>query len=213
MVLDELFAAPQRPRFRITAGAAVVLALVAAAVVVLAVALQPRSSGMQAATTGTPTATVVDAAPTAAPRVLVHVLGAVVSPGVYELGPGGRVVDAIAAAGGFTADAETAAINLARIAVDGEQLYVPRIGEEPRPAPGGVDGGGVAPGGAGGGLLNINTATVAELDTLPRIGPAIAQRIIDHREANGPFASIDDLGEVPGIGDATLEGLRDKVTV
>lgn len=212
---DELFAAPQRPRFRITLGAAVVLALVVAAVLVLAIALQPRSSGLSDASTVPPTAlaTTSAAAPTidstAEVGALVHVLGAVAEPGVYQLAPGARVVDAVTAAGGLAGDADAAAVNLARIAVDGEQIYVPRIGEEPRPAP---ESAGDAPG-DGGGLINVNTASASELETLPRIGPAMSQRIIDYREANGPFASIDDLGEVPGIGDATLEGLRPLVTV
>lgn len=215
--LEALFAAPERPRLRVTAGAAVVLALVVAAVVVLVVALQPRpAGGIPAQAVPTAADGSVPVEPVAEPPasgVLVHVLGQVVSPGVYEIGPGGRVVDAIGAAGGLTADADTAAVNLARPVVDGEQLYVPAIGETPpMPAPDAADGTGTGAGG-GGGLVNLNTAGAAELQTLPRIGPAMAQRIIDHREANGPFAAVDDLIDVAGIGEATLEGLRPLVTV
>ena len=215
--LDALFAAPQRPRFRITAGAAVILALVVAAVVVLAVALQPRPAGGVPALADT-TATLLEPVeidpaptPTAAAPALVHVLGQVRAPGVYEIGPEGRVVDAIGAAGGLTGEADTAAVNLARAVVDGEQIYVPAIGEAPPPAPPGPE----SPGGgaAAGGLVNVNTAGPAELETLPRIGPALAARIIQHREANGPFAAVDDLLDVAGIGESTLEGLRPLVTV
>ncbi|NLT26953.1 MAG: ComEA family DNA-binding protein [Microbacteriaceae bacterium] len=217
-----MFVEPQRPRLRITAGAAVIVALVVAAVVVLAVALQPRPAGGVPALAA-PTATSLDAVPvdaapapveTPAATALVHVLGQVPSPGVYEIGPGGRVVDAIAAAGGLTDEADTAAVNLARPVVDGEQIYVPAIGETPPVPPGGGDAEGASDGtGSAGGLVNLNTATAAQLETLPRIGPAMAQRIIDHREANGPFAAVDDLIDVAGIGEATLEGLRPLVTV
>ena len=226
--LDALFASPQRPRVKVTLGATVVLTLVAAAIVVLVIALQPRSAngmpmlddlaadvgtdGVPVPTAGAPTGA-GGAAATATPSVVVHVLGAVRNPGVYELAATSRVVDAISAAGGVLDDAELAAVNLARTLVDGEQLYVPRIGETPPvSAPDAASGGG-ASGSANGGLVNLNTATLAELDTLPRIGPALAQRIIDYRTANGPFAAIDDLADVPGIGDATLEGLRALVTV
>lgn len=136
--------------------------------------------------------------------VYVHVAGAVVAPGLYRLSAGARVVDVIAAAGGFAEDAEKGAVNLARPLSDGEQLVVPLIGEEPA-------GGVAAP--AGDGRINLNTATVAELDTLPRIGPALAQRIIDWRDTNGRFTSVEDLLAVPGIGDKMLESLRDLVMV
>lgn len=147
--------------------------------------------------------------------VLVHVLGAVVRPGLVELSSGARVVDAVAAAGGFTADADPAGVNLARPVVDGEQLVVAAVGHVPAPVPDGTtDAGG---GGTGAttpdGLVHLNTADVAELDTLPRIGPALAQRIIDWRESNGPFTSVDQLLEVAGIGDAVFSGLADRVTL
>ncbi|MFF2273831.1 helix-hairpin-helix domain-containing protein [Agromyces sp. NPDC058136] len=147
----------------------------------------------------------------ASPVVLVHVLGAVVEPGLVELDEGSRVVDAIAAAGGLTADADPAGVNLARAVADGEQLVVPIVGAVPPAGP--VAGGAAA--GAGGapadGKVHLNTADVAELDTLPRIGPALAQRIIDWREANGPFTSTEQLLDVAGIGDAVYSGLADLV--
>ncbi|QAY74150.1 ComEA family DNA-binding protein [Agromyces protaetiae] len=144
--------------------------------------------------------------------VLVHVLGAVAEPGLVELGEGARVVDAVAAAGGFSADADPAGVNLARPVADGEQLVVPRVGELPPPQAAGAAGRG---GGAGAadGLVHLNTADVAALDTLPRIGPALAQRILDWREANGGFTSVDQLREVAGIGDATFAGLVDLVAL
>jgi competence protein ComEA len=112
-------------------------------------------------------------------------------------------VDAVAAAGGFTDVADQSGINLARFVTDGEQLRVPAIGEVP-PAPAGT---------TAGGLVNLNTADAAALETLPRVGPALATRIIEWRDANGGFGSIDDLKNVTGIGDKTFDGLKDLVTV
>lgn len=144
--------------------------------------------------------------------VYVHVSGAVAAPGLYVLATGARVVDAIASAGGFADDADTDAVNLARALDDGEQLYVPRAGEVPAGAPPGASGGGAA-GPAAGGLVNLNTADATALETLPRIGPALAARIIAWRDDNGGFTSVDDLLAVPGIGDKMLASLRDLVTV
>ena len=137
------------------------------------------------------------------PPVYVHVFGAVANPGPLIEPVQARVVDVIAAAGGLTPEADENAINLARPLSDGEQLQVPAVGESPTESP--VDG--------GDGRVNLNTADVTALDTLPRVGPAIAQRIIDWRESNGRFTSVDDLLSVPGIGEKMLAGLRDLVTV
>lgn len=147
------------------------------------------------------TVAVDDARP---PIVYVHVFGAVASPGLYRLEEGARVVDVIAAAGGLIAEADETAINLARPLADGEQLRVPAVGEEPAAAEA-TD--------PGDGRVNLNTADIPALDTLPRVGPAIAQRIIDWRETNGAFTSVEDLLSVPGIGEKMLAGLRDLVTV
>ncbi len=154
---------------------------------------------------------------------VVHVAGAVERPGVVELPAGSRVAAAVAAAGGALEDAELSAVNLARPVVDGEQVYVPRVGEVAPGAaagaggPGGVEAtGGPSTSGGGpadAGLVDLNTADLAALDTLPGVGPAIAQRILQWRETNGPFHSVDELLEVSGIGPATLERLRDRVRV
>lgn len=141
-------------------------------------------------------------------RIFVHVSGAVTEPGLYQLAAGARLFDAVGAAGGMRDDADAAAVNLARTVDDGEQIHVPAVGDAPQTA---APGGGTA--GAAGGKVDLNTADVAALDGLPRIGPAIAQRIIDWRDANGRFTSVDDLLGVPGIGDKMLAGLRDLVTV
>lgn len=152
--------------------------------------------------------------------LVVHVSGAVQSPGVVHLPPGSRVEDAPRAAGGTTEEADLAAINLARPVADGEQIQVPVPGEElPAATAAGGDGGGVpaADGGegeaAGGGTIDLNTASAAELEELPGVGPSIAQRILEHREKNGPFTSVDGLLEVSGIGPATLEKIRDRARV
>jgi competence protein ComEA len=142
--------------------------------------------------------------------IVVHVAGSVRSPGVYEVSADARVVDAVEAAGGLTADAAGDAINLAARLVDGQRVYVPRVGETPPPEPtsGGspVDSVPVGP-------IDLNSATAAQLETLPGIGPATAAAIIAHRDLHGPFASVDDLTEVSGIGDSKLAAIRGLVTV
>jgi competence protein ComEA len=150
--------------------------------------------------------------PTLTPApIRVHVSGAVRQPAVYELAPGSIVQDAVDAAGGPASNADLDCINLALELRDQQQVYVPRQGETSPPPP--VSGGELDSGGSTGSLVNINTATTAELETLPRIGPAMAQRIVEYREANGPFAAIEDVQDVPGIGPATFEGLKDRITV
>lgn len=153
-----------------------------------------------------------EASPTAGPApspstILVHVAGRVKRPGVYELHDGDRVIDAIQAAGGPRKDAYLDALNLAAPLADGQQVLVPRL------VPGGPGGtvGTVGPGPPG--LVNVNTASAAELEALPGIGPVLAQRIVDHRTEHGPFGAVDDLLSVSGIGEATLAELRDLVTV
>lgn len=133
--------------------------------------------------------------------VFVHVVGEVVTPGIVELPAGARVTDALDKAGGLTAAADSASINLARIVTDGEQIVVARRGATSASA------------GMVGGKVSINRADVDALDSLPGIGPAIAGRIVDYREAHGPFTSIEAIDSVPGIGAALLEGIRDLVTL
>lgn len=238
---------PPEPRTRLRAGvgAVVVLLLVAAAAVVVVALLGaaggtrtiavPGPGASTAATDGGAAAggaSGTDAssdglsaggagtgggssAPTAV--LFVHVLGAVGAPGLYELGEGARVIDAIAAAGGLTGDADPSGVNLARPLADGEQLRVPRVGEvvaAPGPVAGAAGGaaGGAAPG-APAALVDLNTADAVALDALPGIGPALAARIIEWRETNGGFRSVEDLDAVSGIGPAVLERLRPLVTV
>lgn len=152
----------------------------------------------------------------AAAPIFVHVVGAVHSAGVVELTSGARVRDAIEAAGGASDAAVLSGVNLARLVTDGEQLIVPdeetlAAGAASVPSAGASVG--ASPPGAGEALVNLNTADATLLETLPRVGPALASRIIDWREANGSFASIDQLLEVTGIGAKTLAGFRDRVTV
>ncbi|MDD2553924.1 MAG: ComEA family DNA-binding protein [Desulfotomaculaceae bacterium] len=152
----------------------------------------------------------------------VHVIGAVTNPGVYRLPADQRIVDAVSLAGPL-AEADLDALKLAAKIVDGQDIYVPFQGEQSGPAPAGGQpaapdraGGGVFSAGAGAGtagLLNINTADQAQLDTLPGIGSALAQRIIQYRETNGPFQAIEDLKDVSGIGDKNFENMKDRITV
>lgn len=155
-------------------------------------------------------------APSAAPdRVVVHVSGAVRTPGVRELPGDARVGDAVDAAGGLVAEAFTDQLNLARPVRDGEQIHVPDAGEAAVAEPGAGSGpGGGAGGGVGaGGPVNLNHATAAQLEELPGIGPVLAERVVRHREANGGFRSVDELQQVPGIGEKILAGLEDLVGV
>ena len=130
--------------------------------------------------------------------VVVHVVGAVESPGVIELPENSRIIDALAKAGGAREDAVLSGINLARVLFDGEQIVVPSGADEPALVS--ID--------APPGLVSLSRGTSAELETLPRVGPATAARIIAWREENGPFTSVDDVLAVSGIGPATLEGFR-----
>jgi competence protein ComEA len=151
----------------------------------------------------------------AATEVVVHVAGAVASPGVRRLPPGSRVIDALDAAGGALPEADLARVNLAAPLVDGQQVYVPKPGEQPPVAAGAGAPNGAAGSGGGvpGALVNLNTATAEQLDALPGVGPATAAAIIAHRDQNGPFTSVDQLIDVRGIGEAKLEQLRDLVAV
>jgi competence protein ComEA len=153
-------------------------------------------------------------APTPEP-LRVHVAGAVVRPGVYELGDNSRVEDAVDAAGGFVVEADKNALNLAAHLEDGERIDIPYVaGFIPDEAEGFVviTEGTPSPL-AGEELVNINTASLQELDTLPGIGPTIAQRIIDYRTRNGPFATINDIVNVPGIGSATFAEIQALIAV
>jgi competence protein ComEA len=145
--------------------------------------------------------------------VVVHVAGAVVAPGVYRLSAGARVVDAIATAGGLRADAATDAVNQAALVRDGERVYVPAVGEAVPPGAMGSGSTGGTSSSVPTGPLDLNVATAEQLDTLPGVGPATAAAIVAYRDDHGPFATVDDLGEVRGIGPAKLEALRDLVRV
>jgi competence protein ComEA len=153
-------------------------------------------------------------------RALVHVAGAVRRPGVYRLADGARVQDAVRRAGGATSRANTGAINLAARVADGQQVVVPRRVVAPGggAATGGADGGDAAggaandaAGGAAAAPISLSTATVEQLDTLDGVGPATARKILDWRRQHGGFRSVDDLGQVPGIGPKRLAALRERV--
>ncbi|MEV7633316.1 ComEA family DNA-binding protein [Microbacterium sp. NPDC089318] len=210
--------APARPRLRLGVGAAVTLGLVVLSAAVgwgiLRGQAAPSESVALDGGTSAP-AEVGDGSGIAPPEGLyVHVLGEVVAPGLYIVDPEARLVDALAAAGGTLASADLQAVNLARPLSDGEQIVVPKVGAQPPPGGSGAPGTGAGPGADGAaGAVDLNTADQAALETLPRIGPALAQRIIDWRDENGRFRSVDDLLAVPGIGEKLLAGVREKVRV
>lgn len=237
-------------RLALSPRAAVVLAGVVVAValvVVLVGSLSGRGGAgaggvvVNGAPTVSPTAGAPDAGASAAgpaagegtattgtARVVVHVLGAVERDGVVRLPPSSRVTDAIERAGGATADADLAGLNLARVLTDGERLYVPRVGEDEVPsALDPVDGGAAAATGGGGSaddgagaaaaggaaVVDLNSADQAALETLPGIGPGLAGRILAWRDEHGRFTAVEDLLDVSGIGDVRFAELRDRVRV
>ncbi|MBD8584632.1 helix-hairpin-helix domain-containing protein [Frigoribacterium sp. CFBP 8766] len=224
-------AAPRGPRWRLGVGAVVVLVLAVLAVTVAISAAATRGGAGETAITSRPTP--ADAPSGAADSsgapgapgspVFVHVHGRVALPGLYELASGARVVDVVAAAGGFADDAEQGAVNLARPLVDGEQLYVPAVGETAAAGPGSGAGAGAGAGagsavgggasGPGAALVDLNSADAAALETLPGVGPATSAAILEWRRQNGAFRSVDDLLGVSGIGEKTLAKLSPLVTV
>lgn len=151
-----------------------------------------------------------------AAEAYVDVDGAVVRPGVYRLKDGARVSQAIDAAGGLTVEADVTGLNRASKITDGQKIYVPTVGEQQAAAAvGGAESSAATTPGAGSssGLVNINTASAAELQTLSGIGPSMAQSIIDDRSKNGPFASVDDLMRVSGIGEKKLAKIKDCICI
>jgi competence protein ComEA len=154
-----------------------------------------------------PGVAVSSVSPSPSVTLIVDVAGEVKQPGVYEFAEGDRVIDAIERAGGQLPKADLSLLNLAAPLTDGTQILVPKSG----PPGAVVPGGGTA--GSSSGLINVNSASATELETLPGIGEVLAATIIEYREQNGPFASVDDLIDVSGIGPATLEEIRDQVTV
>lgn len=152
-------------------------------------------------------------------RIVVDVVGAVVRPGLHELPATSRVADAVEAAGGLTAEADRLRLNLAEPLSDGSRLWVPAVGESAGPevvpvtvGTGDSSRAGAAVGRAGA-RLNVNTADAAALEELPGIGPALAAAIVERRRRSGPFATVDELTEVSGIGPAKLEQIRPLATV
>lgn len=143
----------------------------------------------------------------------VYVNGAVVNPAIYELPPGSWVEQAIEAAGGFTAEANTAVINLAAPLADGAQIYVPTLAERASEPPAGVSEPATDSAVSTTDMVNINSATLEQLDTLPGIGPSTAENIIVYREQHGPFASIEAIMDVPGIGQAKFDQIQALITV
>ncbi|MGB2758277.1 MAG: helix-hairpin-helix domain-containing protein [Acidimicrobiia bacterium] len=228
-----------RNRPRVSAGAAVIAATMlglvwhqsAGSTPSAAVSASSTRSGQAATSTSFSTGANVHGSAASAKNgtkdapqsVIVHIAGAVVTPGVRTVPGTARVADAIAAAGGARPDADLDRINLAAAVEDGTRIFIPVIGQ-PIPAVVAATGGSASAAGgsgttggtgstSGGALINLNTATQAELETLPGVGPSLAKAILDQRASNGGFTSIDQLRSVRGIGDKRYGDLADKVTV
>lgn len=208
-------------RLRVGLGGGIVLVVVAAGIAVLLTALLGHPSTAASSFAGSTSASYrssstssPSAAPSAADQAnlgggngstaLVQVSGQVVKPGLYELSTGSRVVDAIAAADGFTDNADQSGLNLAQIVADGQQVVVPVKGAHP-PAPA------TSPDGTA--TVNINTADATALETLDGIGPALAARILAYRTAHGGFRSVGDLQNVTGIGPKKFAAIKNKVSI
>lgn len=154
-------------------------------------------------------------------EVYVHVVGRVRSPGVVRVRAGSRVADAVAKAGGVGQSADAAQVNLARVVVDGEQIVVPAKGEQLAAmpggagpaAPGGAAAGGAVAGGSGDGVVSLNSADQTTLESLPGVGPVLAERIIEWRTTNGGFTTVEELNEVSGIGEKLFAQISPKVSV
>ena len=193
----------QRRRLLLAAAGSLALILLAGRFVLGAgtttVAPLPPPPAESAGVTGLPAA-----------RVVVDVVGAVRRPGLYRLEQGTRIADAVARAGGATGKADLWMVNLAAPLADGEQVVVPRRGTAAAAAGGGAAGAGPAP---TTGPLQLSTATLDELDSLPGIGPVTAQKILDYRAKHGAFTSVDELDAVPGIGPSRMDQLRDLVAL
>jgi len=143
--------------------------------------------------------------------IIVHITGAVVKPGVYKLAPGARVMQAVDAAGGLLAEAYSDTLNFAAPVSDGQMIYITRLGETPPPAA--LPQLPAAGSTANNGLVNINKATASQLESLPCIGPTLAERIITYRDTVGLFKSIEEIDLVKGIGAACIEKIRDLITL
>ncbi len=200
----------RRARVRVGVGAALILVLVGLGCAVFITAITPHGSSSvvapSALASASPSSNGLPGSNGLSGAVIyVHILGQVNDPGLYALHDGDRAVDVVAAAGGLTPSADPAALNLARFLSDGEQIIVPAVGQSA--AASGAGGGTAIPG-----KVNINTADEPTLETLPRVGPAMAARILAWRAANGRFTAVEDLMSVSGIGEKTFEGLKDLVT-
>src|SRR5436190_16306287 len=186
------------------------LLLAASALVLLLLAVRfllPAGTTTPAAPLPPPPAPGTSAVGTPTARVVVDVVGAVRQPGLYRLSQGSRIADAIARAGGATSKAALAQVNLAAPLADGEQVVVPARGQAGGAVPATGSGAGATPTAP----VQLSTATLEELDGLPGVGPATAQKILDYRTKHGAFSSVDELDAVPGIGPKRLEQLRDLV--
>ena len=221
--MEQLVDVVQRLRERfgdralVTAAVLLGAGLLAIVVPALLGATDDRSAPADADTTVSQLFDAPTTTTTSTPLFVVHVLGAVRSPGLYRLPRGSRIADALEVAGGVGEDIDMERVNLAAPLADGQRVYIPRVGQPTAADPSNASGP-TAAGDAGGGQLagspiDLNVAEAQQLETLPGVGPSTAAAILDHRRTVGRFSSVDELLDVRGIGEAKLDAIRDLVTV
>lgn len=178
------------------------------------VAAPPASAGDPSPTaSGENVAQPFDEPGPSANDIVLHVSGAVAKPGIVRVGEQARIVDAIEAAGGLTADADESAINLAQLVADGQHIHVPKVGEAAPPGSVGPTGSAGSDGTGDSVVVDLNTASQAQLESIPGVGPVMAGKILAWRDANGKFVRVEQLLEVSGIGEKTLDNMRPYVRI
>lgn len=195
----------------------IIITIISVLVIVLLIVINLNSEGEEVIIESIETDTVVNQEPKVVNKIMVHIIGCVNNPGVIEIQEDARIIDVIGEAGGLTAEADISKVNLAYKVKDAQKIYIPSIYDDDEIEYITTENGSNViienRGEEANAVVNINSATQTELETLPGIGPSTALKIVNYREKNGKFKSIEDIKQVPGIGDAKFEGIKDMLEV